>query len=189
MAGQSDQGKLNDATGAGGIISIITRHPNAANLIMVMLILFGVFSLGRINTQFFPTLEIPNVTVTVSWSGASAEDIESNILQIIEPEVRFVDGVTKMDSYSREGSGTISLEFERTADMQKATADVESAVKAINNLPEDSDAPKIRRVAFFDRVAKISISGDVPENTLRVYAKTIRDDLIARGIDLSLIHI
>lgn len=183
MAGQSDQGKFNSAAGVGGIISIITRHPNAANLIMVMLILFGVFSLGRINTQFFPTLEIPNVTVTVSWSGASAEDIESNILQIIEPEVRFVDGVTKMDSYSREGSGTISLEFERTADMQKATADVESAVKAINNLPEDSDAPKIRRVAFFDRVAKISISGNVPESTLRVYAKTIRDDLIARGID------
>ncbi len=166
-----------------GIISVITRHPNAANLIMVLMILFGVFALGRINTQFFPTLEIPNVTVTVAWSGASAEDVEANILQIIEPEVRFIDGVTKMESYAREGSGTISLEFERSADMQKATSDVESAVKAISNLPEDSDAPKIRRVAFFDRVARISISGNVPESTLRIYAKTIRDDLIERGID------
>ena len=62
---------------------------------MVLMILFGVFSLGRINTQFFPTIEIPNVTVTVTWSGASAEDVEANILQIIEPEVRFVDGVVK----------------------------------------------------------------------------------------------
>ncbi|MGB7288208.1 MAG: efflux RND transporter permease subunit [Salaquimonas sp.] len=171
------------STSPQGIVSIITRHPNAANLIMVLMILFGVFALGRINTQFFPTIEIPNVTVTVAWSGASAEDVEANILQIIEPEVRFIDGVTKMESYSREGSGTISLEFERNADMQKATSDIDSAVKAISNLPEDAEAPKVSRVSFFDRVARISISGDVPEDTLRLYAKTIRDDLIERGID------
>ena len=137
-----------------GIIGIITRHPNAANLIMVMMVLFGVFALGRINTQFFPTIEIPNVTITVAWPGASAEDIETNILQIIEPEVRFIDGVTKMDAYSREGSGTISLEFDRNADMQKATGDVESAVQSIGNLPEDSEAPKVKRSSFFDRVAR-----------------------------------
>jgi multidrug efflux pump subunit AcrB len=168
---------------ASGMVSLIARHPNAANLIMVLMILFGVFALGRINTQFFPTLDIPNVTVTVSWPGASAEDIEANVLQIIEPEVRFIDDVVKMDSYSREGSGTISLEFERGANMQKATSDIESAVKAITNLPEDTETPKIRRSAFFDRVARVSISGDVPESTLRIYARKIRDDLIARGID------
>jgi len=170
-------------TGFNGLVSLVARHPNAANLIMVLMILFGVFSLGRINTQFFPTIEVPNVTVSVAWSGASAEDLETNILQIIEPEVRFVDGVVKMESYSREGSGTISLEFERNADMQKAVGDVESAVTAITNLPEDAETPKIQRSAFFDRVARLSISGDVPEETLRIYAKTIRDDLIARGID------
>ncbi len=66
-----------DGRSSRGMVSIIARHPNAANLIMVLMILFGVFSLGRINTQFFPTIEIPNVTVTVTWSGASAEDIEA----------------------------------------------------------------------------------------------------------------
>ncbi|MCB1415506.1 MAG: efflux RND transporter permease subunit, partial [Nitratireductor sp.] len=98
---------------SAGLVGFVARHHNAANLIMVLMILFGVFSLGRINTQFFPTLEIPNITVTVSWPGASAEDVEINILQTIEPEVRFIDGVVKMESYSREGSGTVSLEFER----------------------------------------------------------------------------
>ncbi len=174
---------LRESRHAGGLVSLVTRHPNAANLIMVLMVLFGIFALGRINTQFFPTLEIPNVTVTTVWSGASAEDVEANILQIIEPEVRFIDGVVKMDSYAREGSGTISLEFERNADMQKAVADVESAVKAISNLPEGSEAAKVSRVAFFDRVASLSISGNVPEETLRLYAKKVRDDLIARGID------
>ncbi|PCI05893.1 MAG: acriflavin resistance protein [Hyphomicrobiales bacterium] len=169
--------------GSGGVISLFARHPNAANLVMVLMVIFGVFSLGWINTQFFPTIETNAVNVTVKWSGASAEDVSANILAIIEPEVRFVDGVEKMTSYAREGSGTVTLEFAADADMQKAVADVDSAVKAVSNLPQDSDAPKVSHRTFFDRVARLAISGDVPESTLRIYAKKIRDDLIERGID------
>ena len=166
-----------------GIIRLFTRHPNAANLVMVLMIMFGIFAIGRINTQFFPTLETKIVNIVVSWPGASAEDVEANILQIIEPEVRFIDGVDKMTAYAREGSGTISLEFSPSAEMQKATADVDAAVKALSNLPEDAETPKVSRVSFFDRVATLSLSGNVPESTLRIHARKIRDDLIARGID------
>ena len=169
--------------GTGGVVSLFARHPNAANLVMVLMVIFGVFSLGRINTQFFPTIETNAVNVTVSWSGASAEDVSANVLQIIEPEVRFVDGVEKMTSYAREGSGTVTLEFAADADMQKAVADVDSAVKSIGNLPQDSDTPKVSHRTFFDRVARLAIYGDVPEATLRIHAKKIRDDLIERGID------
>ena len=169
--------------GTKGLISLFTRHPNAANLVMVLMIIFGIFSLGQINTQFFPTIDTKSVTVTVSWSGASAEDVETNIIQIIEPEIRFIDGVDKMTSTAREGSARIVLEFEPGADMQTAVSDVDSAVKAITNLPEDSDAAKVKLVQFFDRVARLAITGDVPEAALRIYAKIIRDDLIERGID------
>ncbi|MEZ5871603.1 MAG: efflux RND transporter permease subunit [Nitratireductor sp.] len=167
----------------GGIVRLFTRHPNAANLVMVLMIMFGIFSIGRINTQFFPTLETKVVSVVVSWPGASAEDVEANILQIIEPEVRFIDGVDKISSYAREGSGTLSLEFSPSTEMQKATSDVDAAVKALSSLPEDSEAPRVSRISFFDRVATLSLSGDVPESTLRIHARKIRDDLIARGID------
>ncbi len=166
-----------------GFVSYIARHPTAANLVMLLLVLFGIFAMARINTQFFPTLDIRQVNISVKWPGASAEDVEANILRVIEPQVRFVDGVEKMRSYAREGSATIALEFGRSSDMQKATADVDAAVKAVTTLPEDAEAPKIANVSFFDRVANLSISGDVPETTLRYYAKKIRDDLISRGID------
>ncbi|HMB48666.1 MAG TPA: efflux RND transporter permease subunit, partial [Afifellaceae bacterium] len=58
----------------GGIISLFVSHPNAANLLMVLMVIFGVFSLTRINTQFFPSVEADTITVSVSWPGASAED-------------------------------------------------------------------------------------------------------------------
>jgi len=167
----------------GGVVSLFARHPNAANLLMILMIIFGVFAIGKINTQFFPTVERPEVRITVSWPGASAEDIERNVIEIIEPEVRFTDGVVNMVSYAREGSGSIALEFDPSTDLKEAVGEVDTAVKAITNLPEEAEAPEVSKRAFFDRVARISISGDVPESTLRIHAKKIRDDLIERGID------
>lgn len=167
----------------GGIVSIFARHPNAANLLMVLMIIFGVFAISKINTQFFPTVERQEIRVSVAWSGASAEDVERNILQIIEPEVRFIDGVDNMISYAREGAGSISLEFLPDSDIQQALSDVDTAVKAVTNLPDGAEEPEISKASFFDRVARLSLSGDVPESTLRIHAKKIRDDLIERGID------
>ena len=166
-----------------GIVSLFARHPNAANLLMILMIIFGVFAISKINTQFFPTVERQEIRVSVTWSGASAEDVEKNILQIIEPEVRFTDGVDNMISYAREGAGSISLEFLPDADIQQALADVDTAVKAVSNLPDGADEPEVSKASFFDRVARLSLSGDVPESTLRIHAKKIRDDLIERGID------
>ncbi len=166
-----------------GVVSLFARHPNAANLLMILMVIFGVFAIGKINTQFFPTVERQEVRISVTWQGASAEDVERNIIQIIEPEVRFIDGVDNMISYAREGAGSISLEFLPDADIKQAVADVDTAVKTVTNLPEGADEPEVAKASFFDRVARLSLSGDVPESTLRIHAKKIRDDLIERGID------
>lgn len=168
---------------ATGLVQSFVRHPNAANLLMALLLLFGTFALARINTQFFPTVERPNISIRVAWTGASAEDVEANVLAVVEPEIRFINSVEEIISYAREGSATIVLEFAEGSDMQKAVSDVETAVKAISNLPDDSEAPVVTRSQWFDSVAKISIGGDIPEDSLRTWAKRIRDDLVDRGID------
>lgn len=166
------------------LISLFVRHRNAANLVMVLMIIFGAISIGRINTQFFPKVEVPVITVAVTWSGASAEDVEANILEIIEPELRFLDGVDRVTSRAREGIASIGVEYVSDADMSEALRDVETAVKAITTLPEDAEAPTVRQAARgFDRVARLAVTGPVSEKALRFYAKKIRDDLIERGID------
>ncbi len=166
-----------------GLVRLFARHRNAANLVMILMIIFGFFAMGRINTQFFPTTEIPVVTVTVSWPGASAEDVESNILEVMEPELRYLDGVDRVTSRAREGTASVALEYEQGWDMREAQREVETAAKAVTNLPEDSETPVITQRAFFDRVARLAVTGPVSERALRFYAKKIRDDLIERGID------
>jgi len=176
-------GNASGGTSSGGIIGMFVRHPTAANLLMISLILIGVFSLTRLNRQFFPTFDIPIITVTVNWSGASAEDAEKNILDILEPELRFIDGIETVISYARDGVGTISMEFKPTTDMQKAQSDVEQAVARVTTLPEDAEQPHVKRIARYDRIARIAISGPFSESVLKVYAKTLRDGLLNAGID------
>jgi multidrug efflux pump subunit AcrB len=166
-----------------GLVSTFIRHPNAANLLMVLMILFGAFSIARINTQFFPTIDRPTISIGVAWSGASAEDVETNVLALIEPEVRYISGVDRMTSTAAEGSATVRLEFADGTDMTQAMTDVETAVKAVGNLPEDAEDPTITRSVFFDTVAKLAVFGSADEVVKRAWAKRIRDELIDRGID------
>ena len=165
------------------MISTFVRHPTAAKLLMAVMILLGVFGLSRLNTQFFPTIEIPIIRVSIAWPGASAADVEENILDGLEPELRFLDGIDEVSSVARDGSASISMEFDSDADMQKALSDVQQAVDQVTTLPDDAEEPVIRQIAFYERVAKISISGPLSETTIKSYAKKLRDGLLAAGID------
>ncbi|SVD08772.1 uncharacterized protein METZ01_LOCUS361626, partial [marine metagenome] len=111
---------------------MFVAHPTAANLLMVLMLIIGVVSLERLNTQFFPDFGIDIVTVYVAWSGASAEDVESNVIKALEPELRFLDSVDKVTSSAREGSGTVVVEYKSGTDMQAALSAVESAVSQID---------------------------------------------------------
>ncbi len=176
-----------DATGTNppgsGLISLFARHHTAPNLLMLVLIIIGIFSLTRLNRQFFPDFQVPIISVNVPWPGASAEDVERNILDVLEPELRFIEGIEEVTSYAREGNATIALEFLPTADIQKAQADIEQAVGRVTTLPEESERPIISRAAFFEGVASILVTGPFSEQALKAYAKQVRDGLLAAGID------
>jgi len=172
-----------DGPTGGGLIGLFARHPTAANLLMVLMVVSGLFSVQKLNRQFFPNFAIDIITISVAWPGASAEDVDNTIIQAIEPEVRYLDGVDQVSATSFEGLGQISIEFVSGADMQKALAEVESAVDQVSTLPEESEAPKIRRIISYERVSRIVLSGPFPEQTLKTIAKKMRNDLLARGID------
>lgn len=165
------------------LIEVFARHKNAANLLFIGMIMAGLFGISKLNTQFFPTVEVNIITVSVQWAGASAQDIDTNVVAIIEPEVRYIDGVKELRSRSREGFATITIEFLSDADMQKAVSDVEAAINAIDTLPQDTERPIIAQETFYEEVASILISGDLEERALRAHAKKIRDGLLAAGVD------
>ncbi len=164
-------------------IRLFASHRTAANLLMLIMIIGGLVSLKQLNVQFFPDFGLDFVTIRVEWRGASAEDVDANIVQPIESEVRFLDGVRRVQSSSLEGSATVLIEFNPGTDMQSALSNVETAVGQVTTLPEDSETPEVRTAVRYDIISRLILSGPYPEASLKAIARRMRDDLLARGID------
>ena len=165
------------------MISFFANHRTAANLLLTLMIVCGLVAITKINRQFFPDFGIDIVAVTVPWPGASASDIERNIVQAVEPELRFLNGVKKLTSSSYEGTASIIIEFQSGHDMQEALSDIESAIAQVMTLPEEAEKPIIKRLVRYETVSRWVLSGKYPEQGLKEYATKIRDELLDRGID------
>ena len=161
---------------ARGLFSYFTRHRTAANLLLVIMLVLGAAAMPNMRAQFFPDVIVESVTVTVEWEGAGPEDVDSAIVQVLEPALLAVDGVEETSSTSREGRATLTLEFEPGSEMGQATDDVQAAVDSITTLPEEAEKPEVRRGAWRDRVTDVVITGPVGAGQLGLFA----DELVVR---------
>ena len=112
---------------AGGILSYFVRHRTAANLLLVLLLISGLYAAPQMRAQFFPDVVVDDIDIVVKWDGAGAEDVDASIVQLLEPELQGVEGVTETSATSREGTAYITLEFEPGWNMSQAQEDVQAA--------------------------------------------------------------
>ncbi|WP_439522547.1 efflux RND transporter permease subunit [Marivita sp.] len=167
---------------AGGVLSYFVRHRTVANLLLILLIAAGAFSIPNMRAQFFPDVIIDDVDVSVAWDGAGAEDVDRGIVQVLEPVILSVEGVESSEASSREGRASIRLEFEPGWDMSRAADDVKTAVDAVTNLPADAEDPVVRRGGWSDRVTDLVITGPVGVDQLARFADELTARLFAEGV-------
>ena len=173
----------------GGILSYMTRHRTAANLLLLIMLLAGAVSFPQMRAQFFPDVVIDNVTVSVRWDGAGPEDVDRAIVQIVEPALLGIEGVTSTSATSSEGSARIRMEFEPGWDMARGTDDTQIAVDSVaSQFPEDADDPSVNRGFWRDRVTDVVISGPVGVEQLALFADEFVTRLFAVGVTRSSIR-
>ena len=137
------------------ILSTFAHHKVAANLLMIIMILAGVFALSKLNVQFFPTFELDRVSVRVIWSGASSEDVEEGITIPLEQSLKSVDNVKSMTSTSAQDVSSIQLEFYEGTNMILALDKVKQKVDEFRNLPKEAEKPQVETLTRYEGVAKI----------------------------------
>lgn len=164
------------------IIGTFAQHKVAANLLMLIMLLSGVWALSKLNTQFLPNFALDFIVVTVVWTGSTAEDVEISITRPIEQELRTLDHVRKMNSTSTNGFSTIVLEYEEGTDMGWALDQVKEKVALLRHLPSDAEKPEISRAAHYEQIARVLITGPSDVNELRHLAQRMEHQLLARGI-------
>ncbi|MAQ45623.1 MAG: acriflavine resistance protein B [Confluentimicrobium sp.] len=167
---------------ASGILSYFTRHRTAANLVVLLLIVAGLAAFPRMRAQFFPDIVTDEIDVSVTWDGAGAEDVDGAIVELLEPALLAVEGVESSESRSSEGRASIELTFEPGWDMGRAADDVQQAVDALSNLPDDADEPRVSRGGWRDRVTDVVVNGPVGVDQLGRFADEMVTRLFAEGV-------
>jgi multidrug efflux pump subunit AcrB len=163
-------------------IGLFAQHKVAANLLMIIMLVAGTYSLSKLNTQFFPTFTLDRITVRVEWRGASAEDVEDSITTRLEQELRAIDYVDKMTSTSSYGMSLVTLEFEEDIDMGPALDQVKEQIAQLRNLPTDSETPEVTLLTAYEPVARMLITTDGELMELRKLSHQVEQDLLDAGI-------
>ena len=123
------------------------RNPLVAVLLFILLALGGWHGFNAMRIQQFPDMDFPVVVVSVALTGASPQQLESDVAKKIESRVASLDGVKKIRSTLQTGMSTTVIEFRLEKDLQEAVDEVRSAIGEIrSDLPADALDPVISKV-------------------------------------------
>lgn len=112
-------------------------RPIFAWVIAIFITLAGILSIFNLPVSQYPNVAPPQVTVTVTYPGATAKTVEDSVIQIIEQEMNGATGLQYFESESRTGAGTITLSFTPDTDVELAAVDVLNRLKRVESrLPE-----------------------------------------------------
>ncbi len=163
----------------GNIIAWFAHNNVAANLLMVCLIAGGLYTAMTITKEVQPRIETNYVTVSVPYRGGTPRDVEEGVLIKIEEAIQDLEGVREIIATAREGSGTVTVEVEPEYDVLEVLDNIKMRVDSIATFPAETERPTYRRNTWTQEVIWVSVYGDVPERTLKEFARQIRDDITA----------
>jgi len=164
------------------LIEVAIRRQVGVTVGVLLVLLFGILGLIGIPVQLTPDVAKPEITVATSWRGGSPEDVEKEIVQRQEDQLKSVQGVVEMNSESRDSEGRIVLTFKPGEDMNAALLRVSNALDQVKNLPLDADRPIISTVNTEDRPIAWMILKPLPGNQrpINTYLQFVEDHVKAR---------
>lgn len=167
-----------DQKTAGGSIAWMAGNSVAANLIMAVLLLGGLFMGFNIKQEVFPEFSLDRVTISIAYPGASPEEVENGILLAIEEAIQDLEGIEEITATANEGYGSISIEGLEGTDINRLWQEIKSEVDRIETIPKEAEEPQISIAARKREVLRLALYGDASETTLRALADQIRDELL-----------
>ena len=162
-----------------GAIAYMAQNSIAANLLMVILIGAGVWTMYNIQKEVFPEFQLDIVQVNVVYPGAAPTEVEQGILLPVEEAVRGVQGIKEITSTADEGSGEVMIELVAGTNRMKAFQEIDQAINRIQTFPDDIEQPEVSLQTETQDVMSIGLYGDVDIWTLRKLAEQLRNRLLS----------
>ena len=123
------------------LIRLSIERPIAIVALVLMIILFGYVALQRIPIQMAPDVRQPIIIVKTSWPGAAPQEVEREIVNPQEDELKGLEGVRKMTSRALRNRATITLEFGPDINFNRALLLVANRLDRVSSYPEEANEP------------------------------------------------
>jgi multidrug efflux pump subunit AcrB len=166
------------------LIGFFIKYPIWTNAFIVIISLFGLWSLVNMKSSFFPELDPMRIQISVMYPGASPQEMEEGVAIKIEQAVKGLKDIEHFSSTSSENMCTISIEAYQNADMDELLSDVENAINSINSFPQGAEKPIIKRLKTGGMASTVMIIGISLKNQnltlmdLRTKAQEIENELL-----------
>ncbi|RYD03600.1 hypothetical protein N752_19525 [Desulforamulus aquiferis] len=144
------------------ITELSVKRPKMMTMVILLFVVLGLYTYRHIGVELYPAINTPYVSIMVAYSGAGAEEIETQIVKPVEDAVSSISQLKTITSTASSGSANINLEFELTANADEAAIEVQKKMDTLRRvLPDGADDPVvIKRDMNASPVMMLALSGN-----------------------------
>ena len=167
-------------------------NPTAGLVAALLIVLFGFLALRALPIQLTPEVERPEITITTTWRGSAPEEVEAEIIEPQEDQLRGLPGMTELLSEAKQGSGKITISFDVDFSLDRALIEVINRLNRVPQYPIEADEPilstaggRSRPIAWF--ILKTAEGNETPIEEYRDYIEEVVQSRFERvaGVALS----
>lgn len=150
------------------VITWAIRNSPSMNTLMIAVLVVGVACMLKLRRERFPEYRPDEITISVSYPGASPAETEQAICLRVEEAIRSIVGIRKIVSSAREGTGSVTAELDSDIDDPGSVLEeVRGAIDRIPSFPEEAEKPVVKLAVKFNPVITVSVfppEGSDPDN-------------------------
>ncbi|PJC85581.1 AcrB/AcrD/AcrF family protein [Vibrio sp. HA2012] len=159
------------------MIRFFSRHPTAANLLMLSMLMIGLTALPTIKRETFPEFDPPYIQASVIYPGASPQEVEESICIRMEDAVDGLSDIEELRCQAVEGSASLIVKLTEQADVSRMLVDIQTQINAINDFPDEIESPVVKELDWSEPVVDVAITAETSWPELKAYAEQLKRTL------------
>jgi HAE1 family hydrophobic/amphiphilic exporter-1 len=147
------------------ITELSIKRPILIIVIFSVLTILGVFGYNHLKYDLFPDMNVPMVSISTAYPGASAADVATAVTKPIEDAVSGLDMVETITSSSQEGRSRVSIQFTSDANINFALQEAQRKINRILRvLPNGVQTPILSKMSLDDRpIMSVGFTSNLPD--------------------------
>lgn len=164
------------------ITELSIKRPTLVIVFFTVLMLLGVFGYTQLNYELLPKITPPVITIVTAYPGASPSEVENSVTKVLEDAVAGLDQVDAVYGTSQEGVSLLTINFEQSADIDKALSDAQREVQQVEaRFPEGVKRPVLDRFALDEfPVIRAAVTSTLPATEFYQFLKDRVQPRLAR---------